>query len=132
MAPAWCEYLLSVSDPNGRPALLPTSDNASLPIQLAPDGGPPPGFTGELLTGTLLFSDGKIPTSGSSTQFVVANMNEVFVQRSEPILRTIPEALASTLSVVVQEYSLVGVILRHSGAVQTISGSAYPASPSFA
>ena len=132
MTPSWWEYLLSVSDPNGRPALLPTSGNASLPIQLAPDGGPPPGFTGDRLTGTPLFSDGNIPASGSNTQILVVNVNEVFVQRSEPVLRTIPEALATSLSVVVQAYSLVGVILRHSGAVQTLTGSAYPSSPSFA
>lgn len=66
------------------------------------------------------------------TQIVVANMNEVYVQRSEPILRTIPETLANYLTVVVQAYSLVGVIVRHSAAVQTITGSAYPTNPTFA
>jgi hypothetical protein len=132
MSPQWTEYLLSVSDPNGRPILLPTSGQAALPIQQAPNGGPPPGFTGDRIVGLPLLSDGNIPPVSGHTQILVANMGEVFTQLSEPVNRCIPETLAPDLSVVVQTYAMLGVIVRHANAVQVITGSSYPTNPTFA
>ena len=133
VTPAWTEYLLSSVDPAGRPLLLPTSTQAALPIRLGPDGGPPAGFTGDRLLGTALFADENVPPASSDAQFLVAHMPEVFVQTSEPALRTIVETDANILSVVVQLYCYVGVIVRHATAAAVVTGgAAYPATPTFA
>lgn len=50
---------------------------------------------------------------------------------SPPVFRVVPETLASTLGVVVQLYGFCGVLLRHSNAVQTVTGAAYPAAPTY-
>jgi hypothetical protein len=128
------EWLLSQVDPNGRPLLLPTPANTALPITPGPNGGPPLGYTGNRLLSTAVFEDGSIPVTSPSydTQIVVANMAEVFTLTSEPSLRVIPETLAPDLLVTIQLYALLGVVVRHQAAVQTITGAAYPVAPSFA
>ena len=133
MTPNVYEYLSSESDPNGRPLLLPTPAGAATTVTPGPDGGPPPGYTGEKILSTPVFTDGNVPTtdSGAETQIVLAHMPEVFVLATEPVSRAIPETFAADLSVVVQTYCLVGTIVRHPKAVQIVSGAAYPASPSF-
>jgi hypothetical protein len=84
------------------------------------------------LLSSAVFTDGSIPSSGSNTQILVANMSEVFSLPGEPALRTILETLAEELEVVVQVYALVGVILHHAPAVQVIAGSGYLVAPTFA
>ena len=132
--PSFGEWMLSQSDPNGRPLMLPTPQNAVLPITPGPDGGPPAGFTGERILATAVFTDGNIPVASPSfdTQIIVAHMPEVYSLMSEPTLRAIPETLAPDLEVVVQLVALVGVIVRHAAAIQVIVGAGYPAAPSFA
>jgi hypothetical protein len=129
--PDFAEWMLAQCDPNGRPLLLPAPANVVLPITPAADGNPPPGFTGTRLLSSAVFTDGSIPSSGSNTQILVANMGEVYSLASEPALRTIPETLAEELEVVVQVYQMVGVILRRAPAVQVVSGSGYLAAPTF-
>lgn len=129
---SFVNWLEAQTDPSGRPLWLPASSEAVLPIQPSPSGGPPVGFTGERLLGTALFADGNIPASGSDAQIIVCNPSEVFVLRSEPVLRAVPETFGENLSVVVQLYGLIGVIVRHPLAIQTLTGSAYLANPSFA
>jgi hypothetical protein len=83
---------------------------------------------------TAVFEDGSIPVTSPAydTQIVVANMAEVFTLTSEPSLRVIPETLAPDLLVTIQLYALLGVVVRHTAAIQTITGAAYPVAPSFA
>ena len=132
MAPEIGDWLTAQSDPAGRPLLLPASFGASaLPISTAPDGGPPCGFTGEKLVNLPVFHDGNIPASGSNAQLLVVHAPELFSVTSEVVNRAFPETFASSLSVVVQSYVYVGVLVRHAAAVQVITGDAYPQAPSF-
>ena len=134
VTPELGEWLLSQVDPNDRPLLLPTPANTVLPIAPGPNGGPPLGYTGNRLLSTAVFEDGSIPVTSPAydTQIVVANMAEVFTLTSEPSLRVIPETLAPDLLVTIQLYALLGVVVRHTAAIQTITGAAYPVAPSFA
>ena len=118
----------------GRPLLLPTPANTALPITPGPNGGPPLGYTGNRLLSTAVFEDGSIPVTSPSydTQIIVANMGEVFTLTSEPSLRVVPETLAPDLLVTIQLYALLGVVVQHAAAVQTITGGAYAVAPSFA
>src|SRR5579885_2079400 len=85
--PTLGEYLLSQVDASGRPLLVPAPERAYTPITPAADGGPPPGYTGTRILNTDVFLDGSIPSSGSNSQIIVANMAEVFTLVSEPALR---------------------------------------------
>jgi hypothetical protein len=131
MQPTWYEWAESQVDPNGRPLLLPQPAGTSLPLVPGRNGTAPPGYTGEKLLAVPTFTDGNIPNSGANTQMVVANMGEVFQLTSEPTARAVPETLAEDMTVVIQLYCLVGCLVRHSPAVQVVTGSAYPAAPSF-
>jgi hypothetical protein len=134
IAPDPYEYYTSQVDGNGRPLLTPVPAGASLAVTPGPDGGPPLGATGLKLLSTPVFSDGNIPnfTGTTNTQIVLASMSDVFTIATEPVLRVVPETFSSTLTVVIQLYRLVGIIVRHAAACQVVSGSAYPATPSFA
>jgi len=127
MQPSFYEWAIAQVDPSGRPLLLPENVTAVMPFT------PSPGWTGERLLGTGVFTNGQIPASGSNTQIILTNQSEVFVVRSQPGLRAIPETYANNLTVVIQCYQYVACIVRHpAGAVQVLSGAAYPASPTFA
>lgn len=132
LQPSFGEWVQAQADPNGRPILLPTPAGAALPITTGQFGAV--GYTGNRLLGTCVFEDGGIPStdSGTETQIIVANMSEVFTLMSEPAMRAIPETLAEELTVVLQLYALLGVIVRHHPAIQVVSGAAYPAVPTFA
>src|SRR5664280_407132 len=129
---SFVEWLEAWVDPNGRPLLLPAYSTSTLPIQPDASGNAPVGFTGERLLGTALFADGNIAPSGSNAQIIVANPAEVFTLQSEPVIRAVPETFAQDLSVTIQLYGLVGAIVRHPLAIQNLTGSAYPAAPTFA
>gem|GEM_PF-3559769 len=133
MTPTFYDWACALVDGSGRPLMTPVPAAAAMPVQPGRDGGSPVGYTGERILSTAVFTDGNIPTTnaGADTQLVMAHMPEVFVEVTEPALRTIPETLANTLSVVVQAYVLVGVIVRHAAAVQSITGARYPASPTY-
>lgn len=133
MTPTQYRWLTSQSDSNGRPLLLP------MPLP-APDRDSDPyftdlGYTGERILDVPVYRDGNIPAVTTNTQMIVANMDSVFAQVSEPALRVIPNAggtqSAASLSVIIQLYSYVGVLVRVAGAVQTITGASYPLSPAW-
>jgi HK97 family phage major capsid protein len=132
LSSTFADWLSAETDPSGRPLLLPVSSQAALPVQNGPNGEPPPGFTGDKLLNTAVFVDGQIPASGSSTQIMVANPSEVFSLQTAPVIRAFPETFASTLTVALEMYCMVGVVVRHPAAIQVITGSAYPNSPTFA
>lgn len=132
MQPTFYSWASAQVDGQGRPLMVPTPAGADAPVVPAEDGGPAPGATGYQLLGTPVFRDGNIANSGSNTQIVLAHMPEVFTLVSEPAVRAFPDVLAENLTVIVSMYALCAVIVRHSGAIQVVSGSAYAASPSFA
>jgi hypothetical protein len=132
MPPTFYQWATAQVDTATRPLLLPQPSGTVLPIATAPDGQPPAGYTGERILTSSVFTDGNIATSGSNSQFVLANMQNVFTLTTEPVCRAIPETLANDLTVVIQVYCQFGIVVRHAAGVQTISGAAYPASPTFA
>ncbi|MGI8753901.1 MAG: hypothetical protein ACR2MN_16625 [Acidimicrobiales bacterium] len=131
MTPTWHQYATAQVDLQNRPLMTPVPAGADLPIT-SPDGATPVGYTGERILTTAVFRDGNIPAAGANTQMLVAHMPEVFTLVSEPALDVFPETLAGSLSVVARLYAFVGVIVRHTAAVQTVTGTLYPAAPTFA
>lgn len=129
--PQLMQWLMSQSDENGRPAVLPVPTFGNAAAQYGKD----PGFSGYTLLGAALFSDGNIAnvagTNPAQSPIVFANASEVFVLRSTPVLRVIPEEFAPSLSVVVQCYSYVAVIVRHASAVQSLEAAYLLSSPTF-
>jgi len=128
----WYQYASSLVDASGRPLLTPVPAGADMPIRPADGEGPPAGYTGERILTLPVFRDGSIPPTGANTQILVANMGEVFTLVSEPVLDIFPETLAGSMTVVARLYCYVGVIVRRRAAVQTVTGSTYPAAPVFA
>lgn len=129
---AWVEAFQATSDPNGRPLLVPHSDLAWSPVRSAPDGSAPAGYTGQRVLSRHVFVDDLIPANGSDAQLITARPSEVFVQVSEPAIRVIPETNAQNLQVTIQLRAYVGAIVRYPSAIQSLSGSTYAASPTFA
>lgn len=120
------EWLMSQSDPNGRPILLPTAPGASVAVNQ-----PAPGYTGYCLLGLPVFWDNSIPKTGSNAQLLVASMPDVLTVCTDPVVRAFPETYAAELVVTLQMYGLVGVVAKHANAVQVLSGNAYPQTPSY-
>ena len=131
MSPTFFSWATAQTDTSGRPLLTPNPSGTYLPISNAPDGGVPAGYTGLKLLSSNVFVDGNIANVGSNTQIIVANPASIFSLISEPTTRAIPETLAANLNVVLQLFCVVGVVVKHSAAVQTITSNAYPASPTF-
>jgi len=133
--PAQLQWLLSQSDPNGRPLTLPWMPNTPTAVRPSPSGGAALGFSGYTLLGSALFSDGNIPDVAGSNPvqapIILANASEVFVLRSEPCLRVVVETFAPSLSIVVQLYQYCAAVVRHATAVQSLQADYLLASPSF-
>ena len=132
MQPTFYRWLLGQTDNSGRPLVVPAPVYDVLPVQNGPDGEVPPGFNGERILDSAVFVDGNIGNSGSNSQIILANASNCFTLMSEPATRAVPETFAGSLEVALQLYCYFGIVVRHSAAVQVISGAGYPASPSFA
>ena len=115
--------------------LAPQVDSQKRPIW-TPDGDssadPDSGFTGCRIAGTGVYTDGSIPTKGTSSQFIVANPASTLLFRGEPYHVAFPEPLAANLSVVIRLHCYVAPVVRYPSAAATISGGAYLPSPVFA
>lgn len=126
------EWYASQADSTGRLLIVP---NYAGPFNAAGGGsnGTPmaEGDTGYRLHGLPVFEDGNIPTTGGTNQIVVAHMPEVWFWEGDLVNRTVPQTAAQNLSVLLQSYSYVACIVRYQKAVQSISGTGVPTSPSF-
>jgi len=87
------------------------------------------------ILGAAAFSDGNIPnvanTNPVQSPLILCNAAETFVLRSEPVLRVVVEALAPSLSVIVQLYQYVTAIVRHPTSVQLLEADYLLAAPSY-
>ena len=128
-APEIVEWLLSQSDPAGRPLLLPTAPGASIVLN-----SPSPGYTGYSVLGLPVFTDANVPVASPSynAQIVLAAMPEVLTLSTEPVVRAYQETEAQDLQVVLSLYALTGTVIRHPNAAQVLTGGAYAVSPSYA
>ena len=132
-APKQIQWMLSLTDNTGRPLFIPTPSGAWRPDNMQPSGQPAAGATGTNLLGLSVYHDGNIIASGSNAQLLVARPSELLVQVSEPYFQVvIADGQATSLSLTMQAYCYVGVVARHSAAVQVVTGAAYTSTPTFA
>ena len=125
--PEVVEWLLSQSDPSGRPLLLPSAPGASLVMN-----SPAPGFTGYCLLGLPIFWDANISPTGSNAQILFASMPDVLCLSTEPSLRIAPGNIQPGLD----GHNLVVCLHRRRREAPQRrpgpAGGAYAASPVFA
>lgn len=139
--PTLATWLLSQSTTGGLPLLTTHLQSAPTAVKLSGISGVATGYTGTDLLGSHFFSDGNIAdvpnTSPAQAPIVFCNAGEVFLMQSEPVMRIISEGVddsgqgAPTLTVLLQYFSYVGVVIRHGAAVNTLSGESLVAAPSF-
>jgi hypothetical protein len=140
--PQLAQWLLSESDTVGRPLLTPVPQQAPSAVKLTTVGGAAPGYTGTTLLGSHFFSDGNLAdvadTNPVQSPIVFANGGEVFLTQSEPCIRIVSEGVtddgqrAPSLTVLIQYFSYVGVVVRHGTALITLEADYLLAAPSFA
>jgi HK97 family phage major capsid protein len=118
-------WFASQVDSSKRPIWTPDGDSS-------PD--PQTGFTGYRIGGTGVFTDGSLPTVGTSNlpTFLVANPASTLLFQGEPIVGAFIEPNAASLEVIVRLYAYAAPVVRYPSAAASISGSAYPGSPSWA
>ncbi|HEX5347844.1 MAG TPA: phage major capsid protein [Pseudonocardiaceae bacterium] len=120
------EYISGWVDSNGRPAVVPDYAgpfNAMAGGSRDGDAGIE-GATGYRLNGLPAFQDLNIPAPGTGAdQAVVGNLTEVYVFEGDLVPRVIPQTYAANLSVLLQVYAYIAVIVRYPTAIQTIAGS---------
>lgn len=121
------EFIDAYTDTTGRP-LVPGTQAGQFNAGVYAGTGDPTveGDTGFKMAGLGVFSDGSIPNSGTTTQdqAIVARMSEIYVWEGTPVTRTVPQTLANNLSVLLQLYNYITLIVRYPKAVQVITGTA--------
>lgn len=125
------EWLASRTDANGHALIVPNANGPFNALAAGDGASVAEGDTGYKVLGLNVFADGGIPESSGNAQVVVAHMPEVWVFEGDLVPRVIPQTLAQNLQVLVQLYSYSAVIVRYPHAVATLTGSAYPATPTF-
>ena len=127
------EWLASRTDDSGHPLMVPTvNGNQAVNAQGAGPGmSVAEGDTGYKVLGLKVFEDGGIPLSSGNAQVVVAHAPEVWVWEGDLATRTIPQTFAQNLQVLLQVYAYYAVIVRYPKAVQSLTGAAFPANPTF-
>ena len=91
------------------------------------------GVTGQAVSGIGLYVDDNIPAASSNAQLIVANKSSVFLYSGEPRLDVYQEGgLAGSLGVTYRLRQYAVPVGRFSAGVAVISGTGYPASPTFA
>ncbi len=130
--PVRWEYITAFGDTVGRPLIVPDYAGVFNAVAACGDGTPiAEGDTGMKLLGLKVMEDGNIPAPASGTdQIIVAHMPEVWVWEGAQVPRVIPQTYAQNLSVLLQTYAYIAVIVRYPLAVQAISGTAF-ATPTF-
>ncbi|HEY1831116.1 MAG TPA: transposase [Acidimicrobiales bacterium] len=116
-------------DTAGRPLIVPSYAAQPLAALAAASSPKAAGWTGHQMPGSLnWFVDDSIPTtdSGAETRLLVARPNDILTWIGAPLVYAFPKTNANDLSVVVGLRAYVAVLSRHSAAVQSISGAAYP------
>ena len=118
------EWLLASIDANGRPLFNP--DYAG-PWAAQAAGEGTPTYEGQSTyrwNGLPVYKDNNIPNVGSNYQYIVADMEEVWLWEGDLVNRAIPQTYANQLSVLLQVYAYVGLINRYPTAVQSVNGTA--------
>jgi hypothetical protein len=122
--PDRAEYMTQVTDVNGRPLIVSRDQGPYNAAGVSTDGDY--GVEGDArlrFLGLPVFTDFNIPANGSNEQALVLNAPNVWFWESTPVTRAVPQTLANDLSVLLQLYSYVGVIVPYPHAVQAISGT---------
>lgn len=125
------EWLASRTDSNGHTLIVPNANGPFNAIAAGEGASIMEGDTGYKVLGLNVYEDGGIPLSSGDAQVVVAHMPEVWVFEGDLVPRVIPQTFAQNLQVLLQLYAYSTVIVRYPHAVQTLTGAAYPASPTF-
>lgn len=128
--PRW-ELIAAWTDANGRP--LAAADYAGPYNALAagsPDGDE--GIEGDTrwrVNGLPVFTDNNIPSLGTTgeDQAIVGDLSEVFVYEGTPVTRVVPQTLAGSLLVLLQQFSYLAVLVRYPAGIVAISGTAMSA-----
>jgi hypothetical protein len=120
------EYNVAQYDTNGKPFVQPDYAGVFQALAAGSNGTPVvEGDTGYRVSGLKVFEDNEIPnTTSGYDQVVVAHMPEVWVWEGDLVPRTIPQTYAQDLSVLLQLYAYVTVIVRYPLAVQVIQANA--------
>ena len=124
------ENLSSSTDVNGRNLVTP--DYLGIFASVAAGGTGMPvveGASGHRLQGLPVFEDGNIPFGNAPTntqdQAIVAHMPEVWTFEGALTPRVVPQTFAQNLSVLLQLFAYITVIVRYPLAVQSITGAAF-------
>jgi hypothetical protein len=129
--PTMWEWLASRTDTNSHPLIVPQANGPYNAIAASPGTSIVEGFTGSRVLGLDAFEDGGVPLKSANQQVIVAHMPEVWVFEGDVVPRVIPQTYAQNLQVLLQIYAYYAVIVRYPLAVQTVTGSAYPGTPTF-
>lgn len=125
--PTRWEYCVAQADSQGRPLIVPGYAN---PVNAAGAGNQSgdPGYegdTGYRLNGLPVFHDLNIPTPATGAdQAIVGALDEVYTWEGELVPRVLPQTYGNQLSVLLQVYSYLAVIVRYPTAIQKITGTA--------
>lgn len=130
MVPVRWENLSSSVDVNGRSLFTPDWAGVFASIAAGGDFNPiAEGNTGMKLSGLPVYEDGNIGYSNAPTNtedyVIVAHMPEVWLFEGAAVPRVIPQTYAQNLSVLLQLYSYLTVIVRYPLAVQAVTGAAF-------
>jgi HK97 family phage major capsid protein len=127
LPPELAQWLQAVVDSEARPVWSPSGD--AMP-SVEQDG-----FTGYRVGSTAVYVDQNLAGLAATTHFkwlVSSPARSILVVRSEPVWQVIPETLAETLSVILRLYAYAGVVILRPGGSATVTGAAYPTSPTWA
>lgn len=121
---ALLRYLQAQLDGSVRPIWTPSGD-------AAPD--PTTGFSGYRIGSTGVFTDDNLPVQSGNATVLVANPGSTLLLRGEPIVQVLPQVngFSSELTALVRMYQYVATVVRYPAGAATITGSTFPASPSF-
>lgn len=120
------EYISGTSDVNGNPSVVPDYAGAFKAWAAGSASGDEgiEGNTGFKMKGLRVFQDANIPVpTAGADQALVAVPSEVYVFEGTPVTRALPQTLGNQLSVILQQYSYIAVIVRYASGVQTITGT---------
>jgi HK97 family phage major capsid protein len=130
--PVYGAWLMSRLDSSNRPVWPATPATAG--ATAAAVDSVTAGFSGYNVLGTKLFFDGNMPTTngGADVSVVVADLNQgVWLGQDDLIIEAFVEPSAAQLSVVIRARAYAAAASRYPGGVVQISGSAFPAAPTF-
>jgi HK97 family phage major capsid protein len=116
------EWLFSVVDTSGTPLFKPSGT----------PGNRADGVTGYQVSGIDYLIDDNVPASGSAAQLLVLSNQAAYAYVGQPIVDALPaSAEAGSLSVIFRMRRYAAIDVRFPSGVSVISGTGYPAAPTF-